>query len=52
MARSTKCVRPGDDIPWALDIISPLLIIYGILEVLDYSNNVPNIRLDDVLTSF
>jgi len=52
MARSTKCVRPGDDITRALDIISPLLIIYGILEVLDYSNNVPNIRLNDVLTSF
>jgi hypothetical protein len=52
MARSTKSVRPGDDITRALDRILPLLIIYGILEALDFSNNVPNIPLNDALTSF
>ena len=52
MAGTTKSVLPEDDITRALNRILLLLIIYGILEVLDFSNNVPNIRLNDALTSF
>jgi hypothetical protein len=40
MAGTTKSVLPEDDITRALNRILLLLIIYGILEVLEFSNNV------------